>query len=134
MEDTVMSSAQVKAFSFLFAACGAVALAGISPSAQGEDLNQITVRGSDTRTIGYDFHSLSPIEETTVSFGVSYDPVTLTTNSGVALLKDAVTQAAFKACGGEDLAPDKTCMRIAVDQAQQQIARAVAKARSGVSG
>jgi len=86
--------------------------------------------------IGRDYHSLKPIEQSNVTVGVSYDPVALTTNSGVALLKDAVTQAAVKACADADRSspPDQTCIQNAVDQAQPQVARVVAQARGRLNG
>jgi UrcA family protein len=67
---------------------------------------------------------------------VSYDPVTLTTNSGIALLKDSVADAARKACDTADPLTDDggTCVREAISSAQSQIAEAVTKARSSTAG
>jgi UrcA family protein len=71
-----------------------------------------------------------------VKVGVSYDPVTLTTNSGVALLKDSVADAARNACDKADpfTDDDGTCVRQAIYSAQAQIARAVTQARSSTNG
>jgi UrcA family protein len=122
----------VKRLSLALPAAVAIALvAGTSSPAQGEELTQIVVHGSTTETIGHDYHGLRPIEQTRVTVGVRYDPVTLTTNSGVALLKDAVAQAALKACGASTWATVEynSCVRPAIDEAQPQIARAVEQAR-----
>lgn len=115
-------------------ALAAVAALCVAGSARGAEPEQIVIQGPTTQTIGYE--SLRPVERSTVKVGVSYDPVTLTTHSGVALLKDAVTQAAFKACVDADptYAPESACISRAIDQAQPQIAQAVARARSGVNG
>jgi UrcA family protein len=113
-----------------------VATAGLCASARGAETstNQIVVQGPTTTIIGHDYRR--PLEQSTVRLGVSYDPVTLTTNSGVALLKDAVTQAAFQACIDADptSAPESRCISNAIDQAQPQIAQAVAQARRDVNG
>ena len=63
---------------------------------------------------------------------MSYDPATLTTDSGVALLKKSVADAARKACNTADPLTDDdgACVREAIDSAQAQIARIVAQARS----
>jgi len=115
-------------------ALAAVAALCITATARAAEPEQIVVQGPTTRIVGYE--SLRPIEQSTVKVGVSYDPATLTTHSGVALLKDAVTQAAFKACIDADpnFPPESACISQAIDQAQPQIAQAIARARSGVNG
>ncbi len=112
----------------------AVAALCVTATARGAEPEEIVVQGPTTHAVGYG--TLRPVEQSTVKVGVSYDPVTLTTHSGVALLKDAVTQAAFKACVDADPAypPNSTCISSAIQQAQPQIAQAVARARSGVNG
>ena len=132
-----MNSPPVKSFDPVVAAVYALMAAaalGITATARGAEPEQIVVQGPISHTVGYD--SLRPEEQSTVKVGVSYDPVTLTTHSGVALLQDAVTQAAFKACVDADptYAPESACISRAIDQAQPQIAQAVARARSGVNG
>jgi UrcA family protein len=122
------------------AAFAVVAFATLNATAGGAELNQITVRSSHDSIVGYQLPSLTPIVQSTVRLDVSYNPVVLTTNSGVALLKDAVTQAAYKACGEADPSAAAAgpvygnCIRQAIDQAQPQIARAIARARSTVNG
>jgi UrcA family protein len=118
------------------AAFAIVALAVLSVSAHAADYDEITVHGSTTKTVERDYATGAPIQETTVSVGVKYDPVTLTTNSGVALLNDSVVDAARKACDTADpLTPDDgTCVQEAIHSAQAQIARAIAQARSNTNG
>ncbi len=129
-----MNSTHVKAFDLsvpaVYALIAAAAL-GFATTARGAEPEQIVVQGPTTHAIGYG--TLRPLEQSTVKVGVSYDPVTLTTHSGVALLKDAVTQAAFKACVDADpnYPPESACISTAIEQAQPQIAQAVARARSG---
>jgi UrcA family protein len=131
-----MSATPVKHLSWVLPAAVAVALAGLSSPAHSEDLTQIVVRGSNTHTVGYDPHGLRPIQQSTVTIGVRYDPVTLTTNSGVALLERAVTKAAYAACQADDGSSYlyNSCVRPAIDQAQPQIARAVQEARNRLNG
>jgi UrcA family protein len=113
-----------------------LAAAGVCAVARGAETptSQIVVQGPTTTIIGQDYRR--PLQQSTVRLGVRYDPVTLTTNSGVALLKDAVTQAAFQACIDADptSAPESRCISNAIDQAQPQIAQAVARARGNVNG
>ena len=120
----------------LQAATAIMALAMFSIGAHAAESNEVTIRGSTTKVVGRDYATNAPIEETTVKVGVSYDPVTLTTNSGVALLKDSVAEAARKACDTADPLTDDggTCVREAISSAQTQIARAVAQARSSSNG
>jgi UrcA family protein len=60
--------------------------------------------------------------------------VTLTTNSGVALLKDSVLETALKVCNSLTLPmadeDGGTCVSDAVKSAQAQVDAAIAKART----
>jgi UrcA family protein len=116
----------------LRAALAIAALAVFSVSAHAADYDQVTVHGSTTKTVGFDDATAAPIQKTTVKVRVTYDPVTLTTNSGIALLNDSVADAARKACFTADplLDDDGTCVRNAIESAQPQIARAITLARS----
>jgi|SRR6185312_11210686 len=132
-----MTSTDVRRARWIGRALIAVAALSWAGSPAGADeLTQVVVRGSNTRTIGYDYHTLRPIEESTTTVGVRYDPVTLTTHSGVALLKDAVEQAANKACSGSDVstAEHDSCVRRAIEDARPQVARAVTEARNHLNG
>jgi UrcA family protein len=119
----------------LCAALAIAALAVFSVSAHAADYDEITVYGSTTKTVGREDATGAPIQKTTVKVGVTYDPVTLTTNSGVALLNDSVADAARKACFTADPVPDDgTCVQNAIESAQPQISRAIALARSSSNG
>ncbi len=132
------TSTSVKTLSgSLHAAFAIMALAVFCASAaHAAESSQITIRGATTKTVGHDFALGAPIQETTVTVGVSYDPVTLTTNSGVALLKDGVVDAARKACATADplIQDEGTCLREALRSAKTQIARAISQARSNTNG
>jgi UrcA family protein len=120
----------------LHAAFAIMAIAVLSVGAHAADLNEITVQGSSVKDVGRDAATGAPIQETTVKAAVKYDPATLTTDSGVAALKDSVADAARKACESADpfTDDDGTCVREAIDSAQPQIARVVSQARSSTSG
>ena len=76
------------------------------------------------------------IEEMTQTGRIKVDPVTLTTNSGVALLNDAVQATAQKICYSLDPVSfdDGQCVRDAIKSAQGQVAAAVARARANAVG
>jgi UrcA family protein len=67
---------------------------------------------------------------------VKTDPVVLTTNSGVALFKDSVAEAARKACGADDPhgEVDTACLRAALKEAKPQVNAIIANARSAANG
>ncbi len=111
-------------------------LAVMSARAHAGDLDQVTIAAPAVKTVGHDYATGAPIQETTVTARVQVDPVTLTTNSGVALLKDGVRDAARKACEAADpLTPDDgTCVHTAVKSAEPQVAAAIARARSSANG
>ena len=121
----------------LHAAFATMAIAAFSAGARAAESREIMVQGPTTKTIGFDLPTGAPIRETTVKIAVSYDPATLTTDSGVALLRDSVADAARKACATADrVTPDDDgrCVRRAIDSAQAQIARIVSQARSTTNG
>jgi UrcA family protein len=121
----------------LHAAFAAMAIAVFSAGAQAAEPNQIAVQGSTTKAVGTDYATGAPVEQTTVKVAVTYDPSTLTTDSGVALLKESVADAARKACDSADPVTDDddgTCVREAIESAQAQIARVVTQARSSTNG
>ena len=112
------------------------ALAIISTRAHAQDLDEITISAPAVKIVGRDPATLAPIEESTVTARVAFDPVTLTTNSGVALLKDGVVDAARRACDAADplTMDDGTCVQTAVKSAKPQITAAIARARSSANG
>jgi UrcA family protein len=118
-------------------AIGAVAL--ISARAQADDpaqVDQVTISSPTVNIVGRDSSTNSPITETTKTARIQYDPVTLTTNSGVALLKDSVRESARKLCDSIDPldSDDGVCIRNAVESAQSQVDAAIARARSTANG
>jgi UrcA family protein len=120
----------------LHAAFAIMAIAVFSAGAHAAESNEITIQGPTAKTVGRDYATGAPIQETTVKVAVSYDPATLATDSGVALLKESVADAARKACDTADPLWDDggTCVREAVKSAQAQIARIVTQARSSTNG
>jgi UrcA family protein len=103
-----------------------------------DDPDEVTISAPNVKTVGRDEATGAPIEETTRTASVKFDPVALTTNSGVALLKDSVVDAANKVCSSITLPmadeDDDTCVRDAIKSAQAQVNAAIARARSTTSG
>jgi UrcA family protein len=104
--------------------------------AHAGDLDQITISAPAVKTVGREAATDAPIQQSTVSARVTFDPVTLTTNSGVALLNDSVLEAARRACDEADpLTPDDgSCLRTALESAKPQVDAAIARARSSANG
>ena len=133
---TTSTSVKILSGKSLHAAFAIAAIAVFSAGAHAAESNEITVQGPTVKTVGRDYATGAPIQETTVKVAVSYDPATLTTDSGVALLKESVADAARKACDSADPLSDDdgTCVRGAIDSAQAQIAQVVSQARSSTNG
>ena len=116
------------------------ALAFMSAGAQAADYDQVTISAPNVKTVGRDAATNAPIQEITKQATVKFDPVQLTTNSGVTLLKDSVLDAALKACNSITLTMadadenDESCVRDAVKSAQAQVDAAVARARTTTNG
>jgi UrcA family protein len=116
-------------------ACAGAALLlgmiGLSP-AIAADVETITVSAPKLKIVEHGPGTATATQQVSVSARVQYDPVTLTTNSGVALLKDGVQQAARRVCRDADPgAPEDTnCILNATNAAQPQINAAVARARA----
>ena len=105
--------------------------------AQASEPDPIRIDSTTTQTVGHDFPSDAPIQEVTTKVAVKYDPVTLTTNSGVALLNDSVADAARKACDADDIdafsSDNETCVRKAIESAKTQVDSAIARARTAAA-
>src|SRR5579862_8995624 len=89
-----------------FASLVVLPLLGASMGAYADDpkqVDQVTVYAPAVRVVGRDDATLAPIEQRTVSMRVHFDPPTLTTNSGRALLDDSVNAAARQACDSSGL-------------------------------
>jgi UrcA family protein len=116
------------------------ALAFMSAGAQAADYDEITISAPNVKTVGRDAATNAPIQEITKQATVKFAPAQLTTNSGVALLKDSVFDAALKACNSITLTMadadenDESCVRDAVKSAQAQVDAAVARARTTTNG
>jgi UrcA family protein len=114
----------------------AFAVFGSSSAQAAEPTQEITITGTHVKTIPYDYASRRPIQRVDVTASVPVDLNVLTLNSGVALLKYNVRQAAERACmagdPGESATADVTvdCIHRAVNNAQPQIDALVARAQS----
>ena len=120
-------------------AIGALALFGAAAQA-AEPTPEITITGTHVKMIPYDFSTRRPAEQVNVTASVPVELDTLTLNSGVALLKYNVRQAARRACmvgdPGESATADVTtdCIHRALDDAQPQIDALVAQAHREARG
>jgi UrcA family protein len=110
-------------------------LTALSAQANAAEPDEVTISAPAVKNLGRN-ERLEPIQEVVVTAHVDFNPVTLTTNSGVALLKDSVLQAARKACDSADplVSDDGTCVRSAVEAARPQVTAAIARARSAATG
>jgi UrcA family protein len=110
-------------------AVGALALFGAR--AHAADLPEVTISTPSVKTVDRDAATGAPIQEVTETARVTVDSITLTTNSGVALLKDKVLETAQRLCSTMDPVADTddgSCVREAVKSAQKQIDADVAQA------
>jgi UrcA family protein len=99
-------------------------------------VTQVTLSAPRERVVSIDKATLQPVKEVSVTAHVKHNPVTLTTNSGMALFKDSVLQAARKVC--DAVAPgegdDGTCVHEALRAARPQITAAIERARTSANG
>jgi hypothetical protein len=116
-------------------AIGALAVLGSYAQAAEPD-QEITITASKMKTIPYDPATRAPIHKVTVTAHVATRLDVLTLNSGVAILKDNVLDAARKVCTLADPLDDdySDCVREAVKGAQPQIDALIARARSTEKG
>jgi UrcA family protein len=103
---------------------------GAGAYADTDDPGTITITAPHEKVVGREFRANTPIVQVSSTAHVRYRPVALTTNSGVALLKDRVARAAREMCADLDpfAAQDWSCVRRAIDEAQPQIDAAIARA------
>jgi len=113
-------------------ALGALSLA--SSNVHAANLDPVTVSAPGMRVVGLDSVSGAPIERTTAAAVVKFDPMTLTTKSGVALLEDSLRVAARRACNAAASPDVQTCAIRAVQSAQRQVHAAIARARRDTNG
>jgi len=110
---------------------GALAVFGNYAQAAEPD-QEVTITGTRTKTISYDPATRAPIQIVSVSARVTTRLDVLTLNSGVAILKDNVLEAARKACEMADPfnEDDGDCVHEAVKGAQPQVDALIARARA----
>lgn len=114
-------------------AFGVLSLAAVS--ARAASLDPIMISGPTHKVVGQDSVTGAPVEEVTATTVVKLDPVTLTSNSGVALLKHRVRVAALDACESvASLSLDEGCVIRAVQSARPEVDAAIARARSNPNG
>jgi UrcA family protein len=132
MRTSTTSTPSIELRSGLLVAVTAAALSLLSARAHADDpekVDVITVFAPAVRIVGHDAATGTPIQEMRVTVRVQVDPVTLTTNSGVALLKDSVVEAAQKACGVSLTEDAGDCVHDAINSAQPEVDAAIARAR-----
>lgn len=104
-------------------------------SAHAATLDPITISAPTVEVRGYDSLTNAPLERTVTTAHIKFNPVTLTTNSGVALLRDRVRTAAGKVCSAVDSYSDyASCVAGAMRTAEPEVTTAVARARSNDKG
>jgi hypothetical protein len=113
-------------------ALGALCLA--SSNVHAANLDPVTISALRVRVVGQDSVTGAPIERTTATAVVKFDPVTLTSHSGVALLEDSVRGAARRACNAAVSLDVQTCAIRAAQSAQTQVQAAIARARRDTNG
>jgi UrcA family protein len=125
-----MNTPRISASLAIVVACGTLGLRSLPAHADAAYPAEITISAPQTKVIGRSADG-AQIEQRSATAHVPYDPVTLTTNSGVALLKERVRQAAREVCGELDPlgeGDDNSCVSQAVSEAKPQIEAAVARA------
>ena len=109
-------------------AIGTVSLASVC--AQAQNLAEVTVTAPTVRILGRDATG-TPIQQVTAMARIQYNPISLTTNSGRALLDDKVAEVARRLCtaGGRvnNTDDDGACVRQATNDAKSQLDAAAAR-------
>ncbi len=129
----------VRAGSCITLALGALTvLCGVAHAA--EPAQEVTITGTRVENIPYDLSTRLPAQKLTVTATVPANLDVLTLNSGVALLRDSVREAAQRACMTADPTASATsdvttdCVHEAVRDAQPQINALIARAHSEAKG
>ena len=138
---TSIRSFRTNTFRTVLAATSAViALGALSARANADTFvdpaNVIIMSAPSEKITGTDPVTGVPQKDIIVVAHVRTDPVVLTMNSGVALFKDSVYEAARRACGADDLHGqiDVSCIHGAIKAAKPQMDAIIAKARSTSNG
>ena len=115
----------------LIIAIGALAVAGVQTAAAA-NLEEITVKAPTTKFIGPDATGAIMREETATA-RVRYNPISLTTNSGRALLDDKVASVARRLCMADAIVAnavdDGSCVQQAIRGAEAQLDAASARVK-----
>lgn len=109
-------------------AIGLLALTSVSTLVLAEDIGSVTVSASRIvkKTVGKTSSGI-PIEDVSLSYGVSAKDLDLASNAGAMELKKRVTDAAHKACVElgkqypDSLPNDKDCEKGAIDKAMVRV-------------
>ena len=100
--------------------------------AQAADLGEVTVTGPTIHTIGRDATG-TPVRQLSGTVTVQYNPISLTTNSGRALVDYRVANVARNLCSANGAFPnaddDFNCVQQAVRGAKVQLDAATAQVR-----
>ena len=106
----------------LVIALGVLSCAAVS--AQAQNLQEVTVKAPNVKTIGRDDKGTA-IRQLSASATVQYNPIMLTTSSGRALLNDKIAQVARNLCSGggqfNNTDDDLNCVRKAIEDAKSQL-------------
>ena len=110
-------------------AVAALAVIGCARADTATYSGDITVSLPAVETVGSDSLTGAPLEKSTVTARVAFDPPTLTTESGAAHLRARVLEAASEACRAALTEDDERCVREAIQTAQPQIDAAIARSK-----
>ena len=115
-------------------AVAALAVIGCARATAGTYSGDITLSAPTVETVGSDSLTGAPIERSTVTARVAFDPLTLSTESGTAELRERVLEAASKACRAALTEDYERCVLEAVQSAQPQVDKAIARSRGSSPG
>lgn len=116
---------------FAFAALAVIGCARVTAATQS---GAITVSVPSIKTVGSDSLTGAPIEKSTVTARVGFDPRTLTTQSGVARLRAQVLEAASKACSAALTDDYERCVLSTVQAVEPQVDEAIASSKGSSTG
>jgi UrcA family protein len=110
-------------------AIAALAVIGCARGTAAAHREAITVVVPTLKTVGSDSLTGTPIEKSTVTARVAFDPLTLTTESGVARLRERVLEAASRTCRAALTEDYEKCVLETVRSAEPQVDQAIARSR-----
>ena len=115
-------------------ACAALALSGCARATAAAASGAVTVSVPTVKTVGSDSLTGAPIEKSTVTVRVGFDPRTLTTEAGVARLREHVLEAASKACRVALTDDYERCVLTTVEAVEPQVDKAIARSKGSSGG